>query len=195
MKNAGALKQGAPGNTRGGEPYDQHHLYVYDRTNFKCYSDLEVEQRNGTRGNGNGGLEPRGRGPQRITPPKDQGGKEKKAAEVEWCERTRTWKWLSEERKAEWERENPADERLEKKRQQQRRREAQENETCKWGSGCKIGCTKGHLLCHYYYKHGNCRFGDDCKYEHIETPPRFCGHYMRHRTCWYGDSCKYEHVK
>ena len=115
--------------------------------------------------------------------------------EVEWCERTKTWKWLSERKREEWEREHPADEGLLKKRQQQKRREAQENKTCEKGSDCKIGCRKGYLLCHHYYKRGDCKYGDDCKYEHVEPPARMCGHYARHRTCRYGDRCKYEHVK
>ena len=38
--------------------------------------------------------------------------------------------------------------------------------SCKYGPTCTAGCTDRIVYCHHYFKHGRCKFSDDCKYVH-----------------------------
>ena len=42
-----------------------------------------------------------------------------------------------------------------------------------------------------HFNHGNCKFGDNCKFVHDETKRIKCKHFMNKETCPYGRQCRY----
>ena len=51
--------------------------------------------------------------------------------------------------------------------------------------------------CHHWDRRGNCKFGDDCDFDHDPSnarPPEVCRKFLKHGDCRYGDTCKYYHV-
>ena len=113
--------------------------------------------------------------------------------EVEWCERSRTWKWFSKEDEKKWHDENRPPpgwcertntwKKVSKEADQkwpdapppphgpsastamQRHR----TKGCKYRStarGCDVGCTDRIVYCHHYFRTGRCNYGDSCPHVH-----------------------------
>ena len=45
--------------------------------------------------------------------------------------------------------------------------------------------------CHFFIQ-GKCKFGDNCKYPHMEEIKQPCSFFAK-GTCKFGDNCKYQH--
>jgi hypothetical protein len=60
----------------------------------------------------------------------------------------------------------------------------------------KRKANKVNLPCQHYLK-GKCKFGDNCKYVHVDAQPKqqICRNYVRNNGyCSYGKSCNFVHV-
>ena len=87
---------------------------------------------------------------------------------------------------------------------------------CKDYPNCIIGCTPEKEYCHHYFKHGKCKFGNECRLAHdhpslVVAPvckhyaakgfckmgcrpgKTYCHKYFRYRECPHGKNCNRSH--